>query len=108
MRTIPATKAARHALIARLLAHEPIASQTDLSHRLGERGLHVTQATLSRDLVELRASKVALPDGRAVKARELSGGSNILFIRNSETGAVEARDRLGTGIILNAALHAND
>jgi 2,3,4,5-tetrahydropyridine-2-carboxylate N-succinyltransferase len=53
-------------------------------------------------------TKVTLPDGAVVKARELSGSSNILFIRNSVTGAVEARDRKGTGITLNHALHAND
>jgi len=62
-----------------------------------EAGLYVTAGT-----------KVTLPDGSVVKARELSGSSNILFIRNSVTGAVEARDRAGTGITLNAALHAND
>ncbi len=50
-------------------------------------------------------TKVTLPDGTVVKAKELSGSSNILFIRNSVTGAVEARDREGTGITLNAALH---
>ena len=64
---------------------------------LVEAGLYVTAGT-----------KVTLPDGSVVKARELSGSSNILFIRNSLTGAVEARDRAGTGIALNAALHAND
>jgi 2,3,4,5-tetrahydropyridine-2-carboxylate N-succinyltransferase len=52
-------------------------------------------------------AKVRLPDGRVVKARELSGASNILYLRNSQTGAIEARDRVGTGIELNAALHAN-
>jgi 2,3,4,5-tetrahydropyridine-2-carboxylate N-succinyltransferase len=62
-----------------------------------EAGLYVTAGT-----------KVTLPDGSVVKARELSGSSNILFIRNSVTGGVEARDRAGTGITLNAALHAND
>jgi 2,3,4,5-tetrahydropyridine-2-carboxylate N-succinyltransferase len=62
-----------------------------------EAGLYVTAGT-----------KVTLPDGSVVKARELSGSSNILFIRNSVTGAVEARDRKGTGITLNHALHAND
>jgi 2,3,4,5-tetrahydropyridine-2-carboxylate N-succinyltransferase len=61
-----------------------------------EAGLYVTAGT-----------KVTLPDGTVVKARSLSGSSNILFIRNSVTGAVEARDRAGTGITLNAALHAN-
>jgi 2,3,4,5-tetrahydropyridine-2-carboxylate N-succinyltransferase len=62
-----------------------------------EAGLYVTAGT-----------KVALPDGSVVKAKELSGSSNLLFVRNSQTGAIEVRDRKGTGIDLNAALHAND
>ncbi|SNT16994.1 2,3,4,5-tetrahydropyridine-2-carboxylate N-succinyltransferase [Asanoa hainanensis] len=53
-------------------------------------------------------SKITLPDGRVVKARELAGLSNLLFWRNSVTGALEARPRAGKGIELNAALHAND
>jgi 2,3,4,5-tetrahydropyridine-2-carboxylate N-succinyltransferase len=43
-----------------------------------------------------------------VKARELSGQSELLFRRNSTTGAVEVRPHAGTGVELNAALHAND
>ena len=62
-----------------------------------EAGLYVTAGT-----------KVTLPDGIVTKARELSGQSNLLFLRNSETGAVEARPRDGHGIVLNSALHAND
>ncbi|MGW1058483.1 2,3,4,5-tetrahydropyridine-2,6-dicarboxylate N-succinyltransferase [Micromonospora rubida] len=54
------------------------------------------------------ASKIALPDGRVVKARDLSGVDGLLFWRNSVTGALEARPRTGRGIALNAALHAND
>jgi 2,3,4,5-tetrahydropyridine-2,6-dicarboxylate N-succinyltransferase len=53
-------------------------------------------------------SKVRLPDGRVVKARELSGVPGLLFWRNSQTGALEARPRQGTGIELNAALHTNE
>jgi 2,3,4,5-tetrahydropyridine-2-carboxylate N-succinyltransferase len=53
-------------------------------------------------------SKLTLPDGRVVKARELSGVPNLLFWRNSVTGVLEARPRKGTGIELNTALHAND
>jgi 2,3,4,5-tetrahydropyridine-2-carboxylate N-succinyltransferase len=53
-------------------------------------------------------AKLTLPDGRVVKARELSGVNGLLFWRNSQTGALEARPRKGTGIELNAALHAND
>jgi 2,3,4,5-tetrahydropyridine-2-carboxylate N-succinyltransferase len=52
-------------------------------------------------------SKIALPDGRVVKARELSGQPNLLFWRNSQTGALEAHARDGAGIELNSALHSN-
>lgn len=62
-----------------------------------EAGLYVTAGT-----------KVALPDGRTVKAAELSGASGLLFRRNSTSGAVEAVPRRGTGVELNSALHAND
>jgi 2,3,4,5-tetrahydropyridine-2-carboxylate N-succinyltransferase len=44
---------------------------------------------------------------RVAKAAELSGLPNILFRRNSVSGAVEAVARQGQGIELNAALHAN-
>jgi 2,3,4,5-tetrahydropyridine-2-carboxylate N-succinyltransferase len=59
-----------------------------------EAGLYVTAGT-----------RVTLPDGSVVKAGELSGQSGILFIRNSTTGAVEARPRQGEGIALNPLLH---
>jgi 2,3,4,5-tetrahydropyridine-2-carboxylate N-succinyltransferase len=52
-------------------------------------------------------SKVSLPDGRVVKAAEFSGRSGVLFLHNSVTGALEARQRTGEGIALNADLHAN-
>jgi 2,3,4,5-tetrahydropyridine-2-carboxylate N-succinyltransferase len=48
-----------------------------------------------------------MPDGNSVKARELSGSSNLLFRRNSVTGAVEVVSRDGRGIALNEDLHAN-
>jgi 2,3,4,5-tetrahydropyridine-2-carboxylate N-succinyltransferase len=53
-------------------------------------------------------SKVTLPDGTVVKAAELSGQDGLLFLQNSETGALEARPRGDrVGIELNADLHAN-
>ena len=42
-----------------------------------------------------------------MKASELSGASNVLFRRNSTTGAIEGVAWKGEGIALNAALHAN-
>ena len=42
-----------------------------------------------------------------IKALSLSGHDNVLFRRNSVTGAVEAVPWKGSGIALNEALHAN-
>ena len=62
-----------------------------------EAGLYLTAGT-----------KVQLPDGSVVKALELSGQPDILYIRHSQTGAVMAKPRGGgRGIELNAALHVN-
>jgi len=68
-----------------------------------EAGLYVTAGT-----------KVSLPDqprtadGRmqTMKAVELSGVPNLLFRRNSMSGAVEVLARSGHGIVLNEQLHA--
>ncbi|MCW4386501.1 2,3,4,5-tetrahydropyridine-2,6-dicarboxylate N-succinyltransferase [Salinibacterium sp. SYSU T00001] len=64
-----------------------------------EAGLYVTAGT-----------KVVVLDGsgeqRTAKASEVSGVPNLLFRRNSLTGAVEVLPRSGSGIELNAALHA--
>jgi 2,3,4,5-tetrahydropyridine-2-carboxylate N-succinyltransferase len=61
-----------------------------------EAGLYVTAGTVVR-----------LPDGNTTKARELSGANNLLFRRNSTSGAVEVVQRQGTWGGLNAALHKN-
>jgi 2,3,4,5-tetrahydropyridine-2,6-dicarboxylate N-succinyltransferase len=53
-------------------------------------------------------SKILLPDGRVVKAAELSGVSGLLFWRNAQSGALEARPRRGTNFELNEALHAHN
>jgi len=53
------------------------------------------------------ASKVLLPDGNTVKARELSGGHNLLFRRNSQNGSIEALPKEGSWGGLNSILHAN-
>ena len=61
-----------------------------------EAGLYVTAGT-----------KVTLDDDTVVKARELSGINDLLFLRDSTTGRVIARARHGAAITLNADLHAN-
>lgn len=67
-----------------------------------EAGLYVTAGTK----VLLPKGDHASPEPKSIKAVELSGANNILFRRNSETGAVEALPRSGQGIQLNPALHA--
>jgi 2,3,4,5-tetrahydropyridine-2-carboxylate N-succinyltransferase len=52
-------------------------------------------------------SKIALPDGKIVKAKELNKANNLLFRRNSQTGALEALPKTGSWNGLNSVLHAN-
>ena len=52
-------------------------------------------------------SKVLLPDGKVVKARELSGASSLLIRRNSQSGALEALNKSGIWNGLNSVLHSN-
>ena len=70
---VPATKAARHAIIVQVLSKERIRSQAQLRQVLAERGVLTTQATLSRDLVELRATKVRSAGGNQVYAIPQAG-----------------------------------
>ena len=52
-------------------------------------------------------SKITLPDGDVVKARELSGASNLIFRRNSMSGNLEVVPKVGGWEGLNSILHAN-
>jgi transcriptional regulator of arginine metabolism len=56
--TAPQTRQARHARIVDLIRNRLVSSQSALADLLATDGVHVTQATLSRDLEELRAVKV--------------------------------------------------
>jgi len=60
-----------------------------------EAGLYITAGT-----------KVQLSDGRVVKARELAGHDDLLFRRNSLTGAVEVAHKKNE-VVLNPELHKN-
>lgn len=61
--SIPSTRAARHALIREVLAENPISSQEALRAHLATLGVETTQATLSRDLMDLRATKLRNAQG---------------------------------------------
>ncbi|MGC4174594.1 2,3,4,5-tetrahydropyridine-2,6-dicarboxylate N-succinyltransferase [Demequina sp.] len=68
-----------------------------------EAGLYVTAG--AKVLLVGQSNDDGTP--RIVKARELAGLDGILFRRNSQSGALEAVQRQGVGVELNAALHAN-
>jgi transcriptional regulator of arginine metabolism len=64
----PVTKAARQAQIADILTRARVRSQEELADRLAQRGVKVTQATLSRDLEELGAVRLRGTGGTLVYA----------------------------------------
>lgn len=72
---VPATKAARQALVTALLTRGQVHSQQQLAELLAAEGVQVTQATLSRDLVELRAEKIRTPTGALAYAVPAEGGA---------------------------------
>ena len=92
----PLTKTARQARIAAILAREQVRSQEELSDLL-ERyaSVHVTQATLSRDLEELGVVRLRAPGGGLVYALpEEPGGpgsrpGGALFLPHSHPDLIE-------------------
>ena len=70
---VPSTKTARHASIVQILSRERIRSQAQLRKALAQRGISTTQATLSRDLVELRATKIRAPGGELIYSMPEAG-----------------------------------
>ena len=57
-------KARRHMRILEIIRQEPIGTQEELAEKLKKEGIVVTQATISRDIKELKLAKVSLGDGR--------------------------------------------
>ncbi|MDR0627277.1 MAG: arginine repressor [Bifidobacteriaceae bacterium] len=104
---VPATKTARQALIRRLVRSEVIRSQAQLAERLADLGLEVTQATLSRDLVELRADKVRLADGSRIYALPAEGGEAALEGALSHEMLAARLRRLAAELLVSAEGSAN-
>ena len=119
-RSVPLTKAARHARIAELLETRAVASQTELGRLLAAAGVEVTQATLSRDLDELGAVKVrsaagltyALPpegqpragSAEAIDARLARLLEELLVSAEAAGGLVVLRTPPGGAHLLGSAL----
>lgn len=104
----PVTKGARHARIIEIVTTHPVRSQTELADLLADHGVRVTQATLSRDLVELDAVKVRSADGALVYAVPGEGGDRSAVAAPRETAA--GRDRLArlcAELLVSAEASAN-
>jgi transcriptional regulator of arginine metabolism len=100
-----ATKTFRHGQILRLVSSERISNQEDLRRRLAQQRMRVTQATLSRDLQELKLIKTrdgyraasAVPDETAAlppltrALREflldIRPAENLLVLKTPPSGA---------------------
>jgi len=105
--TLPMTKNARQQRIVELLERHPIRSQVELADLLAGAGVVVTQATLSRDLVELDAVKVRDPNGALVYAVPAEGGDRTPRAA-IETPAAEHRlARLCNELLVSAEASAN-
>ncbi len=57
-------KLERHSKIVELIGKYEIDTQEELAERLRESGFTVTQATVSRDIRELKLTKIAMDNGR--------------------------------------------
>jgi len=100
-----ANKTFRHGQILRLVAGERVANQEELRRRLAQQKLRVTQATLSRDLQELKLVKTtagyktasALPDDAAAMPPltralrefllDIRPAENLLVLKTPPSGA---------------------
>jgi transcriptional regulator of arginine metabolism len=101
-----ATKEQRHRVIQEIISRESISTQTELVDRLRKKNFEVTQATVSRDINELRLVRVPLGRGKHKYAltrldfaqdvmqelrrifpsfvRDVDRGENILMLKVSE------------------------
>ena len=107
VRTAPPTKAARHRTIVEILRRVEVRSQPELAALLADAGFAVTQATLSRDLVELGAVKVRHGDGTLVYAVPGEGGDRTPWA-GLEQDVLDSRlARLCEELLVTAEASAN-
>jgi transcriptional regulator of arginine metabolism len=103
----PATKSARHQQIIDLVTHHEVRSQSELADLLAVDGVRVTQATLSRDLLELDAVKIRAASGALVYAVPADGGDRRPAAP-AETAAGQARlAKLCADLLVSAEASAN-
>lgn len=102
----PASKATRHARIVATLAEHHVRSQAELAALLEEAGVHVTQATLSRDLDELGAVKLRAPDG-GLPIYVVPEDGSPLTARGHDDAPPQRLARLAGELLISADASAN-
>lgn len=70
-------KIARHTKIIQLINQDDIETQEELAEKLNASGFRVTQATVSRDIRELKLTKIAKEDGRSRYAILQNGNQDL-------------------------------
>jgi transcriptional regulator of arginine metabolism len=104
---MPVTKGARQQRIVDLLESTPIRSQTELADRLSAAGVTVTQATLSRDLLDLDAVKIRTPDGSLVYAVPAEGGDRTPVMARTSSASGARLTRLAGELLVSAESSGN-
>lgn len=104
---VPGTKTARHALITRLLQTTNVRSQGELAAALAADGVVVTQATLSRDLVELRAVRIRAGDGSLAYAIPAEGGDRTPLVDVTTEQLAARLSRLAAELLVTAEHSGN-
>lgn len=102
---IPDTKVARHAVIREVLTTRAVRSQGDLVDELAKHGVSATQATVSRDLEEMRAYKVRDRAGQRYAVPEEGRHGEITPVDAEQLAARLAR--LLTELLVSAEASAN-
>ena len=102
----PATRTARLSAIEQALLTRIVTSQSQLSQILADQGIEVTQATLSRDLDEIHATKTRLADGTVAYA---VGKQNIDEhpVSNPDAKTEQQISRVLSGLVTSVAAARN-
>jgi transcriptional regulator of arginine metabolism len=102
-------KLQRHNAIRDLLGSSLVTNQDELRRKLRRRGFHVTQATLSRDIHELRLSKgpggYSLPNGKVLsaEAEDDSPPSVAAMIESFGLRVRQAMNQVVVGTVMGGA-----
>jgi len=103
----PTTKNARHRRIVELVTQHEVRSQGELAELLAASGVRVTQATLSRDLVELDAVKIRTQSGALVYAVPAEGGDRRPAAPGASAAPTHRLGRMCNELLVSADASAN-